>query len=149
VDIVKKISTLYGTPQSADTLTQLSLLNEPTLWISDQIKTVTRQFYQDAYQVARHPWGSLNKTDWTIIIHDGFQRQTYWNDFMTEAQGYEKVWIDDHYYQAFGKEDFGISAEEHMRVSQSLNFLQDKANNLCRKRATTARRTIEPRRCRS
>ena len=94
------------------------LLNEPTLWYGEEIQNVTKQFYLDAYDVARRPWGSEagNKTNWIIVFHDGFQRMNWWDNYMIGDQ-YEKVWIDDHYYQAFDERYMGISAEEHLRVS--------------------------------
>jgi len=97
------------------------LLNEPTLWLGAEIQTATKQFYLDAYGVARRPWGDNagNKTNWIVVFHDGFQRMDWWKDYMG-GNAYEKVWIDDHYYQAFGQQFRGISAEEHLRVSRGL-----------------------------
>lgn len=117
VDVIQRISAQYGQPEYSDTVTMLQLLNEPTLWISDEIKTVTKQFYVDAYEVARRPWGTDagNETDWIIVFHDGWQAMRWWGDTMQGDQ-YEKVWLDHHYYQAFEADDFGISAEEHLRV---------------------------------
>jgi len=96
----------------------LLLLNEPTLWIDDEIKRVTKQYYVDAYNVARRPWGveGGNKTDWIILIHDGWQPLQWWGDILQGPQ-YEKVWIDHHHYQAYDDSDYNISAEEHIRVS--------------------------------
>ena len=97
------------------------LLNEPTLWIGADYQNVTRQFYLDAHDVARRPWGDAagNQTEWIIVFHDGFQRMDWWKDFMVGYK-YGKVWIDDHYYQAFGRRYMNISAEEHLRVISSV-----------------------------
>lgn len=118
VDIVRTISTRYGTPQYSDVVTMIELLNEPTLFLNDDIKAVTKQYYLDAYEAARRPWGSAsgNKTDWIVVFHDGFQPMSWWSDYMV-GDGYEKIWIDDHYYQAFDQKYFDISAEQHIRVS--------------------------------
>ena len=96
----------------------LLLLNEPTLWIDDEIKRVTKQYYVDAYNVARWPWGveGGNKTDWIILIHDAWQPLQWWGDILQGPQC-EKVWIDHHHYQAYDDSDYNISAEEHIRVS--------------------------------
>ena len=76
VDLIKTISKQYGTPAYADTVTMIELLNEPTLWISNSMKSVTRQYYFDRYEAARRPWSTSagNKTDWIVIFNDGFKR---------------------------------------------------------------------------
>lgn len=116
VDVVKLLAAKYGSAPYNDTVTMLELLNEPTLWLSKDIKSVTKQYYIDAYQAARRPWGADgDETSLIIVFHDGFQEMKWWDGFM--ENGFENVWIDDHYYQAFSQKFFGISAEEHLRVS--------------------------------
>lgn len=119
VDVIRTISLTYGGSEYADVVTMLQLLNEPKLFADDEdLKTVTKQYYLDAYEAARRPWIGYpeSETDWIIVLHDGFLPLSFWTDYMV-GDGFRDIWTDSHEYQAFGEEYYNISAEEHLRVS--------------------------------
>ena len=119
VDVIRNLAGKYGAKPYSDTVTMIQLLNEPTLWLGDGIQSVTKQYYLDAYEAARRPWGTdKGETSLIIVFHDGFQRMDWWNGYMN---GFKDVWIDDHYYQAFVNKYFDITAEEHLRVNLLLS----------------------------
>jgi glucan 1,3-beta-glucosidase len=103
VEVIRTLAAKYGSPPYSDTVTMIELLNEPAISVSDEMAKVTKQYYLDAYEAARWPWGreAGNQTDLIIVFHDGFRELMYWDGFLTGDE-FEKVWIDDHYYQVFG-----------------------------------------------
>lgn len=123
VEVIRTLAAKYGSPPYSDTVTMIELLNEPAISVSDEMAKVTKQYYLDAYEAARWPWGreAGNQTDLIIVFHDGFRELMYWDGFLT-GDGFEKVWIDDHYYQVFGVRDGNVTAEQHIRVGSDLSL---------------------------
>ena len=83
---------------------------------SAQNQQVLKQYYMDAYQVARQPWGPTGaETDLIVVLQDGFMPMTWWGGFMT-GNPYTNVWMDNHYYQAFTSNYGSMNAGTHIKV---------------------------------
>ncbi|KAK8854773.1 hypothetical protein IAR55_003512 [Kwoniella newhampshirensis] len=103
INIIGSLSRKYSDPAYYQVVTMLGLLNEPATYLNDQLLQTTRQYWYDAYGAARYPWapqGSSAKSGLEIVIHDGFQPLSTFDNYMTEPT-YEDVFLDTHNYQVF------------------------------------------------
>ena len=111
LDVVRQIAQKYTMPAYSDVVTMIELINEPSLWVSDQFKVVLKQYYLDAYDIVRNPWGQFGmETETIVLLQDGFQPMSWWGDFMTpnfNGGNYKAVWMDNHYYQGESRSIFG------------------------------------------
>ena len=97
----------------------LGLLNEPATYLNNDLLATTRQYWYDAYGAARYPWtpqNSASQSDLALIIHDGFQPLSTFNNYMTKPN-YEDVFIDTHNYQIFNDDYQTWDASTHIKVS--------------------------------
>ncbi|WWD19081.1 hypothetical protein CI109_103539 [Kwoniella shandongensis] len=107
INIIGQLSKKYSDPAYYQVVTMLGLLNEPATYLNDQLLKTTRQYWYDAYGAARYPWakdGSNSESGLELVIHDGFQPLSTYNNYMT-SPNYEGVFLDTHNYQVFN-DDF-------------------------------------------
>ena len=120
--VIQTLSEKYSDPSYYRVVTSLCLLNEPATYLNDQLLQTTRQYWKDAYGAARYPWapqGSASKSGLALIISDGFQPLSTFNNFMTEPN-FETVLIDTHNYQVFDNTQNAWDWPTHLRVSSSV-----------------------------
>ncbi|KAG2368843.1 glycoside hydrolase family 5 protein [Suillus spraguei] len=58
--------------------------------------------------------GSSTQSNTVELIHDAFQDLSYWNGFMTYANGYEGVAMDTHIYQMFTDQQVAYNYSQHI-----------------------------------
>ena len=102
----------YSAEEYLDTVIGIELINEPLGPVLDMDK-MKNDYLAPAYEYLRNNI----KSDQVIIIHDAFQPYNYWDDFMTENDGYWGVTIDHHHYQVFASDQLERSIDEHIKVA--------------------------------
>ncbi|WVQ74966.1 hypothetical protein IAR50_004574 [Cryptococcus sp. DSM 104548] len=112
-NVIATLATKYSDPQYYGVVTALALLNEPATYLNDELLSTTRQYWYDAYGVARYPFGNSDKSGLAIVIHDGFQDPSTYNNYMVEPT-YEDVILDTHNYQAFSDEVVAYDWDQHI-----------------------------------
>lgn len=119
------IQTLANTfKNDADTVTAIELLNEPlTTSGPSNALSFTQDYYNNAYYAARYPAGS-QETNFAIMIHDGFQPLSAWQNQL-QPPTYQQVILDTHIYYVFDNNVVGLGK-------------QDKLNQVCGKRSSIA-----------
>jgi len=96
----------------------IGLLNEPATYLSNDLLRTTRQYWYDAYGAARYPWtqrGSKSKSGLALVMHDGFQPLTTFENYMT-GPDYEDVFLDTHNYQVFNNDYQTWDWSTHIKV---------------------------------
>ena len=88
--------------QNSTAVWGFELLNEPRLINS----SVLKDFYTRGYDLVRQ-----YRKDWFVVVHDAFYPLSWWN-FMTPAQGFQRVLLDTHIYESFGGDNNG-NYEQH------------------------------------
>lgn len=112
-NVLGQIAKKYADPQYWQVVTALCLLNEPAAF-DGRVANVLRQFWRDAYGAARFPWGNSNQSGLLLIISDGFQPLSSWNNYMTEPN-YQSVAVDNHYYQVFNCDLNRMNWDQHLQ----------------------------------
>ncbi|ODN82333.1 glucan 1,3-beta-glucosidase [Cryptococcus wingfieldii CBS 7118] len=112
-NVIATLATKYSDPQYYGVVTAIALLNEPATYLNDELLSTTRQYWYDAYGVARYPFGNSDKSGLAIVIHDGFQDPSTYNNYMTEPE-YEDVILDTHNYQVFNDEYMTWNWDQHI-----------------------------------
>ncbi|KAK7183576.1 putative exo-beta-1,3-glucanase [Paraphaeosphaeria sporulosa] len=85
-------------------------LNEPFLVKLDD--NMVKQFYRDSYYNLR-----LISNDMPMMIHDGFERPSWMNNFLTpDDNNAQNVIIDHHEYQIFNSFEVAKSTDEHRQA---------------------------------
>lgn len=102
LDVLSQITSQYG---KHDSVVAIELLNEPlgTVMDMDQVK----QFFQDGYHNVR------DNSSATVVIHDAFQQDGYFNNFMQPPE-YNGVLLDHHKYQVFSPGELSRSIDDHI-----------------------------------
>lgn len=105
LSVIQQIANKYARSEYQDTVVAIQVLNEPqSAKVSGGPDTVV-SFYNNAY-------GNVKAvSDTPVVLHDGFQTGTFWNDVLSDAQN---VIIDHHEYQVFTPELIDMSADEHI-----------------------------------
>ncbi|KJA13867.1 glycoside hydrolase family 5 protein [Hypholoma sublateritium FD-334 SS-4] len=63
------------------------------------------------------------RSDFMVMLHDGFQRLSYWDKFMPSSE-YEGVMMDTHIYQMFNDRDARMTHAEHIqRACQNASIM--------------------------
>ena len=117
--VIQTLSQKYSDPSYSQVVTMLGLLNEPATYLNNDLLVTTRQYWYDAYGAARYPWNpqdSAIQSDLALIIHDGFQPLSTFDNYMTEPN-YEDVFIDTHNYQVFNDDYQTWDANTHIKVN--------------------------------
>ena len=117
--VVQSLALKYSDPSYWQVVTALGLLNEPATYLNDNLKSTTRQYWYDAYGAARYPWapqGSASKSGLLLVIHDGFQPISDFDNFMSEPN-WEDVALDHHNYQVFDQASNEWDWPTHLNVS--------------------------------
>ena len=114
--VLKYIFDKYASPEYTDTVIGIEVLNEPLGPVID-MERLKWEFLVPAYEYLRNDLGNW---DTHFIIHDAFLGGDYWNDFMTEDQGYYGVVIDHHNYQVFSSGELERSLDDHIGVACGL-----------------------------
>ncbi|KAF8200321.1 exo-1,3-beta-glucanase [Pholiota molesta] len=84
---------------------------------------VLKQYYYNVYDYIRNPLSGKKQSNIVVMLHDGFQHLSYWNDFMPEDK-YEGVMMDTHIYQMFNDHDSHMTYQEHIeRACQNSTIL--------------------------
>lgn len=124
--VVESLSKKYSDPSYWQVVTALGLLNEPATYLSSDLLATTRQYWYDAYGAARYPWapeGSASKSGLALVIHDGFQPISTFDNFMSEPN-FEDVFLDTHNYQVFNNDFQTWDWETHIQgvCNQASNY---------------------------
>lgn len=117
-NVIQSLSYKYSDPSYYGVVTMLGLLNEPATYLSSSLLATTKQYWYDAYAVARYPYpypDSSAKSGLALIIHDGFQPLSSYDNYMS-GPNYEDVFIDTHNYQVFSDEVVGWDWPTHVSV---------------------------------
>lgn len=117
-DIVQLLSQKYSDPAYFQVVTALAILNEPATYMGEEFLSVTRQYNYDAYGAARYPWGSSSKSGLAIVVHDGFQPISYFDNYLNEPD-YESVLLDHHQYTVFS--DGEVAMNDQARLDTICN----------------------------
>jgi hypothetical protein len=118
--VIQSLAQKYSDPSYWQVVTMLGLLNEPATYLNSDLLATTRQYWYDAYGAARYPWaasGSASKSGLALVIHDGFQPISTFNNYMTEPN-FEDVFLDTHNYQVFSNEENARDWPTHISVSR-------------------------------
>lgn len=113
-NVLGQIAKKYADPQYWQVVTALCLLNEPAAF-DGRVANVLRQFWRDAYGAARWPFGNDSKSGLLLVISDGFQPLSSWNNYMQEPQ-YESVAVDNHHYQVFNCDLNRQNWDQHLQT---------------------------------
>jgi len=124
--VIQTLSQKYSDPSYWQVVTALGLLNEPATYLSSDLLATTRQYWYDAYGAARYPWapsGSASKSGLALVIHDGFQPLSTFNNYMTEPN-FEDVFVDTHNYQVFNNDAVSWDYNTHISniCAQASNY---------------------------
>ena len=117
-NIVEQLSRKYSDPAYFQVVTALAILNEPATYMSDRFLQVTRQYNYDAYGAARYPWasqGSGSKSGLAIVVHDGFQPVSYYDNYLNEPN-YESIILDHHQYTVFSDGEVALDDQARLNV---------------------------------
>lgn len=92
--VLQLIANKYAQPQYQDVVVAIELLNEPLSFKVNGGPEVVGQYYKDTYGDVRVI------SDTPVVMHDGFQHGSFWNDVLPypDATG---VVLDHHEYQVF------------------------------------------------
>lgn len=104
----------YSCDEYVDTVVGVQLINEPLGPVLDMNK-LKKDYYLENYNYLRQELGR----DQIIVIHDAFQKLDYWNDFLTEDQGYWGVLVDHHHYQVFDPKQLNATFEDKLKLACS------------------------------
>lgn len=77
---IDTLASEFGKDQYNGTVSSIELLNEPAGFYDD-VLAVTKQFWQDGYNVVRRRSQGLN-----VVIGDAFKGLPFWNGFLTFPQ---------------------------------------------------------------
>ena len=104
--VIQQIANKYAKTEYQDVVVAIEVLNEPqSTKVAGGPDTVV-QYYKDTYGDIR------TVSDTPVMLHDGFQNITFWNDILTSpATG---IVIDHHEYQIFTEELIDKSIDEHL-----------------------------------
>lgn len=115
--VIKLIKDEFVTPDYADVVSGVQLLNEPaTFQHPDSYIPFLKQYYQSGYDII--------DDDTPVTIHDGFQEIETWNGFLDGTK------LDTHKYQVFSPEELKRTDQE--RVENACMYkdrLQDVTDN--------------------
>ncbi|KAK4688993.1 glucan 1,3-beta-glucosidase, partial [Tremellales sp. Uapishka_1] len=115
-NVIQTLSQKYSDPSYWQVVTALALLNEPATYMNEQLLDTTRQYWYDAYGAGRYPWvpqGDDSKSGLVLVIHDGFQPISTFNNYMPEPN-FEDVVLDTHNYQVFNDEQNAWTWDQHL-----------------------------------
>ncbi|WVO23073.1 uncharacterized protein IAS62_004418 [Cryptococcus decagattii] len=112
-NVIAQLSQKYSDPQYYGVVTALALLNEPATYLNDQLRQTARQYWYDAYGAARYPFGNSDKSGLALVIHDGFQPLSTFDNYMVEPE-FEDVLLDTHSYQVFNDEYVAWNWDQHI-----------------------------------
>lgn len=96
---------------------------EPATYLNDQLLQTARQYWYDAYGAARYPFGNSDKSGLALVIHDGFQPLSTFDNYMVEPE-FEDVLLDTHNYQVFNDEYVAWNWDQHISVSSFLRLMK-------------------------
>lgn len=116
-DVLNIIVSNYAT-QYDDVLIGIELVNEP-LGPSINMDEL-KDFLQKGYQIVRDT-GSIQP----VIIHDAFQANNYWDDFLTTSDEVWNVVVDHHHYQVFSAGELQRSIDEHISTACNLGIAHE------------------------
>ncbi|KAF2656925.1 glycoside hydrolase family 5 protein [Lophiostoma macrostomum CBS 122681] len=109
LQVLKTISAKYAQPSYQDVIIGIQLLNEPLIGRVDL--GVLKQFYRDGFGQVR------DTSDTTVVLHDGFNTPSSWNNFLTPSDNNaQNVAIDHHEYQIFSPGEVAMSPAQHAQT---------------------------------
>lgn len=117
-NVLEQLSKKYSDPSYWQVVTALALLNEPATYLSEEVLRVTHQFNYDAYGAARYPWapeGSASKSGLALVVHDGFQPVSYFDNYLNEPN-FESVILDHHQYTVFSDAENQLSDQDRLNT---------------------------------
>ncbi|KAF9741219.1 hypothetical protein PMIN06_009924 [Paraphaeosphaeria minitans] len=108
--VLKILEEKYAKKSMKDVVIAIQPLNEPFLVKLDD--NMVKQFYRDSYYNLR-----LISNDMPMMIHDGFERPSWMNNFLTPADNNaQNVIVDHHEYQIFNSFEVAKSTDEHRQA---------------------------------
>jgi glucan 1,3-beta-glucosidase len=110
--VIGQISKQYGTPEYADVVVGIELLNEPQMASLPGGRSATQGYYQSGFNIVRE------SGDTPVVIQDGFANPSEWNGFLT-GSGTAGAIVDHHEYQVFTNELVALSPEDHVSTVYS------------------------------
>ncbi|KAF1977476.1 glycoside hydrolase [Bimuria novae-zelandiae CBS 107.79] len=118
--VLKIIEEKYAKDSMRDVVMAIQPLNEPFLVKLDD--NMVKQFYRDSYYNLR-----LISSDMPMMIHDGFERPSWLNNFLTPSDNNaQNVIVDHHEYQIFNTTEVARSTDEHRQaVCQAADYWAD------------------------
>ncbi|KAJ4295283.1 glucan exo-1,3-beta-glucosidase [Kalmusia sp. IMI 367209] len=114
--VLKILGEKYATGSIQEVVIAIELLNEPLLSKLDE--NMVKQFYRDGYYNLR------TISDTPMMMHDGFERPSWLNEFLTPADNNaQNVIVDHHEYQIFNAYEVAWSTGQHLSaVCQAADY---------------------------
>lgn len=84
--------------------------------MGQEFLSITRQYNYDAYGAARYPWapeGSSSKSGLAIVVHDGFQPVSYFDNYLNEPN-FESILLDHHQYTVFSDQEVAMTDQARL-----------------------------------
>lgn len=114
--VIKQIIDTYK--WSTSVVTTIAPLNEPAGYVSDELVATTKQYWYDSYGNIRYPFGTSQRSDTVLVIHDAFKPLNYWQGFMHPPK-WMGVMMDTHRYQIFSVDDNRKTDQQHIQAACS------------------------------
>ncbi|KAL9113358.1 MAG: hypothetical protein Q9227_002399 [Pyrenula ochraceoflavens] len=115
ITILETMASKYGSPNYADTVVGLELVNEPISWGANQFST-TQQFAREAYSRVRAAAAAAGNPNLNIVMHDAFQSGAQWTTLPSElgTTTSRSFHLDTHMYQVFTDSDKSKDQSQHI-----------------------------------
>lgn len=101
--VLQLIANKYAAKQYQDVVVGIELLNEPLISAIAGGDKIVPQYYKDTYGDVRVI------SDTPVVIHDGFESASYWNDVLSSRGA--AVIVDHHEYQCFTEDLINMNPE--------------------------------------
>lgn len=96
------------------TVSAIELLNEPLTTANiPYALEFTIDYYESAYSSVRYAQGKKNPTSQAVMVHDGFQSLSRWNNEL-QPPTYQNVVLDTHIYSIFTPTQAGWTHQERL-----------------------------------
>ncbi|KAH7096198.1 glycoside hydrolase family 5 protein [Auriculariales sp. MPI-PUGE-AT-0066] len=110
--VISNIAKQYANRTS--TVTAIAVINEPASFKDDGMMDTLKQYYKDTWGATRYPYGTDQKGNAMVVLHDAFKPLSYWNNFMPYPR-YDGVGMDTHIYQVFSNGGVALNEAGHVK----------------------------------
>ncbi|TIA72090.1 hypothetical protein E3P92_02053 [Wallemia ichthyophaga] len=112
LQVIQMITDEFATPEYADVVESIELLNEPATFQDEAMMPVLKNYYQSGNDIV-----SGNGANASVVIHDGFKEDPhFWDGFLDGTQ------LDVHRYQVFSPA--ALKRTDQERVSTACSYKQ-------------------------